>query len=166
MTPALKPCCLIKILADSSSSDILRSAMGTPSRKHPLPRQSHDQRFKTLFRACLPELLDLVCPAQARRLDCGQAQFLDKETFTDVVGGKQQQMDLVAMMPEQGHGRRLVVVLTEVEERGRRAGRLPFPERMARYLATLWLRHQLPVLPVLVSFAGRHQGLEHDRFTL
>ena len=130
------------------------------------PRTSHDQRFKTLFKSCLDHLIRITHPGIARRLRFDRCEFLDKETFTDVIGGEQKVMDLVAKLPTTDGDQRIVLVLLETEEKNRQPGKVSFDQRIAEYVMTLWLRYHLPVLPIVIWFAPNHGGIGKGRFRL
>src|SRR6185369_1417788 len=52
-------------------------------------RSLHDQVFKDLLGTFLPDLLTLVAPEPAGRLDLSHWKFLDKEVFTDWPKGQE-----------------------------------------------------------------------------
>ena len=129
-------------------------------------RASHDQRFKILFQSCLPDLIRITHPRIAAKLRFDRCRFLDKETFTDLLGGSHKVMDLVALLPTTDGQQRLVLLLIETEEKNRKGGTAAFDRRIAQYTLTLWLRHDIPVLPIVVWFAPHHGGLGQGRFRL
>ena len=137
--------------------------MATPSR-----RRDNDQHFKTLFRVFLKELLELSYPELLPSLRLDRCRFLDKETYTDLLRGRGLRMDLVCEIPTLDGDCRIVLVHVEVDEREPvdEEGRA-FSQRIANYVMTLWLRHQRPVLPLLVSFS-RHAapGLSKREFRM
>src|SRR5579883_731498 len=114
-------------------------------------RRDNDQHYKTLFRAFLRELLEITHPDLVPQLLFEQARFLDKETFTDLLGGKGYRLDLVCEIPTRDGDYRIVLVHVEIEDRQPRGRRgVPFPQRMADYVMTLWLRHHVPIIPLVV----------------
>jgi hypothetical protein len=51
---------------------------------------NHDQLFKELLTTFFVEFLELFFPSVLEYLDTDSIQFVDKELFTDVVGGENQ----------------------------------------------------------------------------
>ena len=114
----------------------------------------HDQVFKDLLGTFLPELVTLVAPEPAARLQLSRWTLLDKETFTDWPKGKRREVDLLAAMPRAG-GDRTALVHVEIEARYR-------PEidrRLAGYYMQIRLRHDRPVLPIAVCLRGGPPGV-------
>lgn len=111
----------------------------------------HDQLFKTLIRRFFDDLLRIVVPDVAQELLLDQPRFLDGEQFTDVPEGERRQLDLVAAVETTDAETELVLVHVEVEARAR--GR-EMDERMWRYAMQLWLRHERPVVPIVVFLKG------------
>jgi hypothetical protein len=48
-----------------------------------MPRQDHDQQFKTLIREFLREFIRLFFPEWYERFDLEKVEWLDKEIFLD-----------------------------------------------------------------------------------
>jgi hypothetical protein len=117
---------------------------------------AHDQLFKDLLRAFFREFMELFFPDVAARLDFSTVVFLDKEVFTDVPKGRQRTLDLVAQVQTIDGKRELVLLHVEVE--ARKKGK-PFRQRMLRYYMMLWLRYNLPVLPMVVYLSRGAGGL-------
>jgi hypothetical protein len=78
-----------------------------------MPR--HDSIFKALLRSFFADLLWLVAPNLAGRLDLQHPEFLDKEFFT--VGGRRRELDLLARVPFLGESQGSLLVHVEVEAR-------------------------------------------------
>lgn len=135
-------------------------------------RQDNDQHYKTLFRTFLRELLEVTHPDLVPRLRFDRARFLDKETYTDLLHGKGFRLDLVCELPcivgaRSLGGRRLVLLHTEIEEGEPKARRgVPFAQRMAEYVMTLWLRHRIPIIPLVVTFFKGGRGLSTEVFRI
>lgn len=111
----------------------------------------HDQLFKTLLRRFFGDLARIVLPeAIVRRLRLETARFLDRELYTDLVGGEESRLDLVAQVQTTGGESELVVVHVEVEARARKA----MGRRMWRYAMQLRLRHRKPVVPIVLYLRG------------
>ena len=122
--------------------------------KQQVEETNYDQLFKDLLKAFFGELLQLVAPSVAAQLDASQAEFPDKETFTDLPKGKHRYMDLVAKVPEKkpkpGADAQLVLVHVEIEGDFGEA----MDKRMSRYFMQLQLRHDLPVVPLVIFVNG------------
>ncbi len=110
----------------------------------------HDQLFKDFLRAFLKDFLELVYPELAERLDFGTLHLLDKELFTDFPEGKMREADLVAEVETRDESPSLVLIHIEVQVRTER----DFGERMFRYFAMLWLRHWIPIVPIVIYLRG------------
>lgn len=113
-------------------------------------QSSHDQLFKGLLRAFLDELVQLLAPSIAKKLDLRAPEFLDKETFTDLPRGKHRYLDVVAKVPSLEKEEELVLIHVEIEG----VAREEMAERMWRYYMQLQLRHALPCLPAVLFLSG------------
>ena len=69
-----------------------------------MPRQDHDQQFKTLIREFLREFIRLFFPDWYERFDFDNIEWLDKEIFLDPPRGETRNLDLVAKVPVQASG--------------------------------------------------------------
>jgi hypothetical protein len=78
-----------------------------------MPR--HDSIFKALLRSFFADLLWIVVPDQAARLDLRQPVFLDKEFFT--AGGRRRELDLLARVSFLVESRQPLLIHIEVEAR-------------------------------------------------
>jgi hypothetical protein len=114
---------------------------------------SHDQLSKSLIKLFFTDFLRLVDPESAPRLRTGEAIFLDKEEFTDWPTGDRREMDLVARVPVEGVDLPLLVHV-EVETDFHSG----MDRRLWQYYMQLCLRHELPVLPILVNLRGGRPG--------
>jgi hypothetical protein len=116
----------------------------------------HDQVFKDLLGAFLPELVALVAPELAARLDLIPPwTLLDKETFTDWPKGKRREADLLARVALADDSRRAVLIHVEIEARYRpEIGR-----RLGGYSMQIRLRHNLPVVPIALCLRGGPPGV-------
>ena len=118
---------------------------------------SHDQLSKSLIKLFFPELLRLVIPESAPRLRSRESTFLDKEDFTDWPAGGRREMDLVAKVPVEQED---LPVLVHVEiETDFSSG---MDQRLWQYYMQLRLRHELPVLPILVNLRGGRPGIHQE----
>lgn len=115
---------------------------------------SHDQLSKSLLKIFFADFLGLIDPESASLLRAGEATFLDKEDFTDWPVGDRREMDLVAKVPVVRKQRPLLVHV-EIET----DFRLTMDHRLWQYYMQLRLRHELPVLPILVNLRGGRPGV-------
>jgi len=81
----------------------------------------HDQLFKELLQAFLPEFLDLFVPQAARELDWGTLDFLSSEVFADPPRGSRRAADVVARVRSRRGEPEVVLVHVEVEAAARRS---------------------------------------------
>ena len=112
---------------------------------------SHDQLFKTLLRRFFGDFVRIVLPEMAPRLRLGSPRFLDKELFTDTVGGRQRTLDLVAQVKTIEAGSELLLIHVEIEARARPRR---MDRRMWRYAMQLRLRYGRPVVPIVLYLRG------------
>jgi len=82
-------------------------------------RRFHDQIFKELIGAFLPDLLRLVAPEPSSRLDLSRWKLLDKEAFTDWPQGRRRELDLLAEVTLADGGGRTALIHVEIEARSR-----------------------------------------------
>ena len=93
----------------------------------------HDQFFKKLLVTFFPDLLWIVVPHLAPRLQASQATFLMQETFSVFAEeGDRAIVDLLAEVPMTDDRDQIVLVHTEVEARHRSA----MAKRMLFYYTT------------------------------
>lgn len=116
---------------------------------------SHDQLFKDLLTSFFGDLLLLAAPRLARRLRPEAARFLSGELHTDLPEGSRRELDLVAEVPSREGEPELVLVHVEVEATARRG----IGRRLWRYAMQLRLRHDRPVLPLVLFLAGGPRGI-------
>jgi hypothetical protein len=115
----------------------------------------HDRIFKGLLRAFLPDLLQLIVPQLAPRLDFSQPVFLDKEFFTDLLRGTRRELDLLARIPWRARHREPLLVHVEIEARSSsRMGR-----RLASYRSQIHARHDHPVLAIVIYVRRGQPGI-------
>lgn len=116
---------------------------------------SHDQLFKDLVVHFFGDLVRLMAPRLVRRLRAEEASWLRSELHTDLPEGSRRQLDLVAEVPARGDEPELVLVHVEIES----AARPGIGRRMWRYGMQLRLRHERPVLPLVLFLAGGPRGI-------
>lgn len=128
----------------------------------------HDQQFKTVIASGLRELVELVKPDWAARLDFSQIEWLQQEQFHDPPHGRRRIADLVAKV-----GLRdpladfpttaAVVVHVEVEGQDSVA---KLPPRMHEYFGFLFHKLQLLVLPLALYLKVGHGGFGWGTFSV
>lgn len=115
----------------------------------------HDQLFKELIGAFLPDFVTLVAPETAARLELSRWTLLDKETFTDWPKGRRRELDLLAEVALVDGGGLTALVHVEIKARSRpEMGR-----RLAGYYMQLQLRHGRPVLSILICLRRGRPGV-------
>lgn len=114
----------------------------------------YDQLFKDTLKAFFDELLQLVAPSIAAQLDASKPEFLDKEHFLDLPKGSPRYLDLVAKVPQKAKSgeKDAQIVLVHAEIEGNFGE--PMDKRMSRYFFQLQLRHDLPVVPLVIFVNG------------
>ena len=117
----------------------------------------HDQLFKAVLQNCFDDFLKLFYPDVAERLDFATLRFLEKELFTDFPEGRRREADIVAEVKTHDGDPEIVLVHVEVQARPRG----DFARRMFQYYATLWLRHAIPIFPIVVYVRGGY-GLTEE----
>jgi hypothetical protein len=122
---------------------------------------SHDQLFKDLLQAFFREFLELFFPTVAARLDFAQVTFSMQETFTDIPTGEKRTADLVAKVTTLEGAPELILVHIEIQADHRSS----FPARMSEYYMLFRLRHQLPVLPIVIYLSPGAGGLTQETHT-
>jgi hypothetical protein len=122
----------------------------------------HDQHFKRLLQTCFGDLLRIVVPKLAPRLQVDRPTFLHQEQFTDVPEGEHRRLDLVAQVSSIRGNPECVLVHVEVEAKARKAMGL----RLFRYAMQLYLRHGRPILPVVLYLRGGKAGVTEEVETI
>jgi hypothetical protein len=116
-----------------------------------MPREEHDQRFKTLIREFIREFVQLFFPDWHERFDFDKIEWLDKEIFLDPPRGETRTLDLVAKVavrqpvaPQRAGQSASWILLIHIEvEADDRITRLR--PRMCDYYKGLRDRYHLPV---------------------
>jgi len=116
---------------------------------------SHDQSFKELLQAYLPEFFAAFFPEIARRIDWSHVEFQNVELFTSGGQGARRAVDVVARVRARDGQAETLLVHVEIEA----DPRADFPERMWEYYCLLRLRDRMPVLPVAVYLKGGPGGV-------
>jgi hypothetical protein len=119
-----------------------------------MPR--HDSLFKGLIPAFLADLLQLVVPDLAGKLELPRARSLDKEFFTGL--GGRREVDLLLEVPvATANGRRLLVHV-EIEARARRG----MAERLRSYHCHLQALHGCEVLSLVLYLRRGRPGVRAE----
>jgi len=132
--------------------------MNDISRSKGRRRSLHDQVFKDLLGTFLPDLLTLVAPEPAGRLDLSRWKFLDKEVFTDWPKGQRRELDLLAEVPLASLMDRTALVHVEIEARSQPQ----MGTRFAGYYMQIQLRHGRPVVPILLCLQRGRPGVQFN----
>jgi hypothetical protein len=122
---------------------------------------NHDQLFKELLTTFFVEFLELFFPPVLEYLDTDSIQFVDKELFTDLVGGEKKILDIVALakFQEQDYS-----FLVHIENQ---ASSTPeFNQRMFRYFCSLFLKYDRPVYPIVVFSYDVPKRLDRSNFVI
>jgi hypothetical protein len=117
---------------------------------------SADKLFKTAFELFLRNLVELVRPEVAARLDLDHARILSPKLFADFRKQGLREPDLVAEAETVDGESELVVVHVDVEG----AFRLIMDERMMEYAMHLVLKTGKPVVSIAVFLTGGPKGIE------
>ncbi len=118
----------------------------------------HDRIFKGLFRAFLPDLLRLVAPQIAAKLDLSSPIFLDKEFFTDSLKGTRRELDLLAKVPLRQKRREHLLVHVEIEARATDG----MARRLWGYRSQIQARHNCWVLSIVVYVRRGKPGIHRE----
>lgn len=123
---------------------------------------SYDQLAKELFRTFFAGLVRLTAPDVAVQLRLDEAEFLDRQTFTDWPEGARREVDLLASVPvaepvPDEAGRVLIHVEVEAQARSR------MRKRVWQYSMQIRLRFDLPVLSILINLKGGRAGVRRER---
>ncbi len=121
---------------------------------------AHDQLFKELLRAFLPEFMLLFYPDVAARLNWVEATFPNVELFTDVPEGSVRRADTIAIVPTFDGEPELVLI--HVETQAVRRGEVRF--RMFEYYMLLRLRYKLRVFPIVLYIVPGTGGITYETY--
>lgn len=103
----------------------------------------HDRLFKELLTIFFLDFVELFLPDAYAYLELDSVAFLDKELFTDVTAGEQYEADLVVKARVRGQESFFLIHLEHQAQ-----PQANFSQRMFRYFARLYEKHELPVYPV------------------
>jgi len=102
-----------------------------------------DPLFKRLLTVFFLDFLRLFCPEIADYIDPGSIEFIDKETFSEMLPRGRRELDLVVKVRVRGSAAFIVI---HIEAQG--AKRVDFVRRMFHYCARLDEKLGLPVYPI------------------
>ncbi|MCP4654423.1 MAG: hypothetical protein GY856_03280, partial [bacterium] len=119
-------------------------------------KTSHDLIWKQTLSLFLADLLELLDPELGAFLDVEEAEFIDKEAFSDFPKGERTEADLVAKARTRENEPRIILCHLEVEGEFREQ----IDERISRYFVHLKGKYNLPVLSVVVFLTGGTAGVE------
>ena len=126
-----------------------------------MARINHDQLFKELLTTFFVEFLELFFPSVLEYLDTDTIAFVDKELFTDVVGGEKKIMDIVALAKFQQQNYSFLV---HIENQA--SSDAEFNRRLFRYFCSLFLKYDHPVYPIVVFSYDYPQRLDRSNFII
>jgi predicted transposase YdaD len=122
---------------------------------------NHDRLFKELLTTFFVDFLELFFPSIFEYLDTNSIQFVDKELFTDIVGGEKKIMDIVALAKFQGQDYSFLV---HIENQASNAPE--FNRRMFRYFCSLFLKYDRPIYPIVVFSYDSPKRLDKNSFAI
>jgi hypothetical protein len=105
----------------------------------------HDRLFKELLTTYFVEFLDLFFPKLAAMLDRESIRFLPQEQFANLIDGDVYHADMLVQArfhSQEGY------FLIHLEHQSK--ARPTFPERFFRYFAVIYLRHKVPIYPIVI----------------
>lgn len=120
----------------------------------------HDQMFKNLFHHCFELFINLFFPQQAAQLSFANSTFLEQEQFTEFPSGERRFMDTVVevnILSDESNR-----ILIHAEFQAKRSS--TFPLRMFRYFCQLRLRHNCPILPIVVYMPSGSGGIVLEQY--
>jgi hypothetical protein len=123
-------------------------------------RKQNDLVFKTVFRHFFGDLVELVEPDFASRVDLTNVEFLDPEAFSDFPAGLRRLADIVVRLKSRDGEERIVLVQVEVEGEFR----TEMDERAFLYYMYLRMKYRVPVLLIAVFLRGGRKPLAMREF--
>lgn len=105
----------------------------------------HDRLFKELISTFFLEFIELFLPQVYEYLEPESFTFLDKEVFTDVTEGDRYETDLLIQAQFRGKPSYFLIHIEHQSSSQRNFG-----QRMFRYFARLYEKHQYPVYPIVL----------------
>lgn len=105
----------------------------------------HDRMFKELLMTFFVEFVWVFLPEIAPHLEPDSIEFLDKEIFSDLVGGERREVDLIVKARFRGQDAFFII---HIENQA--SPQSDFPARLFFYFARLHEKYRLPVFPVAI----------------
>jgi len=109
------------------------------------PNIDHDRLFKNLITLLFVEFLELFAPHIAAAIDKDSIEFIDKEVFSELMPGKENEADVLAKVriaDEEGF------ILIHAENQAKPEA--DFPARMFDYFKKFDTKFALPIYPIAV----------------
>ena len=120
----------------------------------------HDQLFKEIFKLFFHEFMLLFFPEQAKAIDFRRVRFHSLEVFTEYLKGDEKRLDVAVEAPLKSGDAQWVWIHIESELRRRKTQ----PLRSFRYFAALRLRHEAPILPIVVYLRGPRREIRQESY--
>jgi hypothetical protein len=120
---------------------------------------SHDQIWKTLIVHFVEDFFQMTHPELAADLDLDSIEWLDKESYLDFPKGAKVEADLLGRARTRDDESRFFLLHHEFEGDFRTRTDV----RVDRYIMHLRIKHDLPVLSVVLFLRGGPKGLEIRR---
>jgi predicted transposase YdaD len=117
----------------------------------------HDRLFKQLLQTFFSEFLDLFLPDVLAYIEPQTIEFLDKEVFTDLTGGRRHEVDLLVKCRFR---EKYAYLLILGESQNKRQAN--FASRIFHYVARLMEKFQLPVYPIALLTFSSPKSVEPD----
>lgn len=121
----------------------------------------HDRLVKLLLTTFFEDFVRTFLTELADHIDLNSIEFLDKETFSDIVSGRKHIADLVARARVNGEDA-FIIVHFEHQSRPEQ----DFPLRMFLYFARFLEKYRLPIYPVVLYTHGSPRREEPSRLTV
>jgi hypothetical protein len=123
----------------------------------------HDRLFKQLLTTFFLDFIHLFAPELARDVEPDSVEFLEKENFTDAVGGEHHIVDLLVRVRLRGVARAILIHVENEASTRRIEG---FPRRLFSYVAGLHARHGLAIYPIAVLSFETPREARPDRYEI
>ena len=120
----------------------------------------HDQLFKTLLEAFLPDFLTLFFPKDAKHLDFSEVRFLKSEPFERYPDWSVSEADVVAeVATREGEPERILVHIGIQDKPDPDFGR-----HMTDFYLLLRSQYRTPILPRAVYLSGGRDGFAKEEY--
>ena len=128
-----------------ANSPLMKKQASSVKQKESKSNIDHDRLFKNLITLLLVEFLELFAPQIAAAIDRDSIEFIDKEVFSELMPGKENQADVlvkVKIADEAG----FVLIHTENQSKPE----ADFPARMFDYFKKFDTKFSLPIYPIAI----------------